>query len=111
MRGALPQRREWSWEKGDPRRVMAGLPSASALCLSGSHVHQPARTCALGEVVSGQVPHGFSGTKIEISHVKKEEEEGETRGLGTVAMGVRRGLSVEGSLEGRGAEVWEGSLD
>ena len=42
---------------------------------------------------------------------EKEEEEGETEALAQWRWGVRRGLSVEGSLKGCGAEVWEGSLD
>ena len=43
--------------------------------------------------------------------MKKEEEEGETEASAQWRWEVKRGLSVEGSLEGRGAEVGEGSLD
>lgn len=111
MRGPYRRRREWSWEKGDEEGSWLVCRLLQRCACRASHVHQPARTCALGEVVSGQSAHGFLGTKIEISHVKKEEEEGETEALAQWRWGVRRGLSVEGSLEGRGAEVWEGSLD
>lgn len=72
MRGPYRRRRERSWEK-ETRGVMAGLPLLQRCACRASHVHQPARTCALGEVVSGQSAHGFSGTKIGVSHVKKEE--------------------------------------
>lgn len=37
--------------------------------------------------------------------MKKEEEEGETEASAQWRWEVKRGLSVEGSLEGRGAEV------
>ena len=101
MRGPYHRRREQSWEEGS--WLICHLVQGCAC--QASHVNPPARTCAVGEVVSGQCARGFSGTEMEVPHVKKEEEEGETEALAQWRWGVRRGLSVEGSLEGRGAEV------
>ena len=53
----------------------------------------------------GSVHVGSWGLRWRSQHVKKEEEEGETEASAQWRWEVKRGLSVEGSLEGRGAEV------
>lgn len=72
MGGPHRRRRERSWERrGTQEGSWLVCRLLQRCACRASHVHQPARTCALGEVVSGQSAHGFSGTKIEISHVKR----------------------------------------
>lgn len=63
MRGPYCRRREQSWEE-EGSWLICRLVQGCAC--QASHVHPPARTCAVGEVVSGQCARGFLGTEMEV---------------------------------------------
>ena len=68
MRGPDHRGREQSWEKGDEEGSWLICRLVQSRACQASHVHQPVRTCAVGEVVSGQHAHGFSGGPRWRSH-------------------------------------------
>lgn len=80
MQGPYHRGREQSWEKGDEEGSWLICRLVQSRACQASHVHQPARTCAVGRLYQGSVHMGSQGDR-DGDPTREEEEEGETEAL------------------------------